>query len=212
MRKLQSFLAVLGVVALLGACAAPQLKDEVSGEFAAEGLYEVKNSGFAEAYIRRDASLPAYRDVDIAPLDVSNIDIPNTVVQGTTRRDWQMTPERQATLQSVWADAMDRAFATYGRSSDDAGSLRITSQLIRIAPGRPTATTIGGVLPQASSQDVVEIWAEFRLYKGANGDLLAVIRDNRTLTSFSLSRTAPATIRQLFGSWASLLHTRISGK
>ncbi len=212
MRKLQSFLAVLGVVALLGACAAPQLKDEVSGEFAAEGLYKVKNSGFAEAYIRRDASLPAYRDVDIAPLDVSNIDIPNTVVQGTTRRDWQMTPERQATLQSVWADAMDRAFATYGRSSDDAGSLRITSQLIRIAPGRPTATTIGGVLPQASSQDVVEIWAEFRLYKGAKGDLLAVIRDNRTLTSFSLSRTAPATIRQLFGSWASLLHTRISGK
>jgi len=207
-----SLLIILGLVVLLGGCTTPQLKEDLSGEFASEGLYKVKNSGFAEAFVRRDASLPGYRDVAIEPLNVSNIDIPNTVVEGTSRRDWQMTPERQATLQSVWAEAMNRAFSGYGRAGDTANSLRITSQLVRIAPGRPSTTTIGGMPPLGSSQDVVEIWAEFRLYDVANGELLGVIRDSRTLTSFALSRTAPATVRQLFGSWASLLHTRISGR
>jgi hypothetical protein len=63
-----------------------------------------------------------------------------------------------------------------------------------------------------SSRDVIEVQAEFRLYDAGNEKLLAVIRDSRTLTSVQMSRTAPATMKLLFGSWASLLHTRISGK
>lgn len=198
---------------LLQACAEPSLKSEVSKEFSSEDLYPVKNSGFAQAFVRRDANLSAYRSVDISPLGVSDIDIPDTVVAGTQRRDWQMTPERQTALQAAWAHAMDKAFSSYERATGGPGVLRIAASLKRIAPGRPTATTIGGELqPMGSSRDVVEIWAEFRLYDANDNELLAVIRDNRTLTSMQMSRTAPATINLLFGSWAALLHTRISGK
>ena len=66
--------------------------------------------------------------------------------------------------------------------------------------------------PVGSTQDVVEISVEFRLLDAADGRLLAVIRDSRTITSVSMSRTAPATVNTLFGSWAALLHTRVTGK
>ena len=198
---------------LLQACAEPSLKSEVSEEFASEDLYPVKNSGFAQAFVRQDANLSSYHSVDISPLGVSDIDIPDTVVAGTQRRDWQMTPERQSALQAAWAHAMNQAFSSYERSTGGPGVLRIAASLTRIAPGRPTATTIGGELqPMGSSRDVVEIWGEFRLYNANDNELLAVIRDNRTLTSMQMSRTAPATVNLLFGSWAALLHTRISGK
>ena len=200
-------------IALLNACAEPALKDQVSTEFATQELYPVKNSGFAEAFVWRDAYLASYHSLDIRPLGVNDIDIPNTLVAGTLRGDWQMTAERQTALQEAWADAMNKAFAGYLRATDASAVLRIDSGLTRIAPGRPTATTIGAdLLPMGSSQDVVEIWVEFRLYDAGDERLLAVIRDNRTLTSMQMSRTAPATVRLLFGSWASLLHTRVSGK
>ena len=208
--KIFSALFLLG---LLGACAEPSLKDQPAAEFGSANLYPVRSSGFASAYVRRDADLPSYRILDIAPLDVTNVDIPTTIVMGTLRRDWQMTPERQAGLRQSWAESMDRAFRTYQRGTAGDGVLRITAALLKIAPGRPTATTIGGELqPMGSSQDVVEIWAEFRLYDVADGSLLGVIRDNRTITSLAMSRTAPVTMARLFGSWAALLHTRVSGR
>ena len=52
----------------------------------------------------------------------------------------------------------------------------------------------------------------FRLFDGGDDKLLAVIRDNRTMTSVSMSRTSSIGMRQMLDSWAALLHTRISGK
>ena len=206
-------ISVVLLLCLSGACAQPTLKDQPSAEFGSAELYPVKSSGFAEAYVRRDASLASYRAVDIEPLAVAEVEIPSTMIAGTQRRDWLMTPEREAGLQATWAEAMDRAFKAYQRADSGRGVLRITARLTRIAPGRPTATTIGAELqPVASSQDVVEIWAEFRLYDVADGSLLGVIRDSRTITSMALSRTAPVTMTSLFNSWAALLHTRVSGK
>ena len=60
----------------------------------------------------------------------------------------------------AWADAMDKAFASHERATGGPGVLRIEAELVRIAPGRPSATTIGGELqPVGSTQDVVEISA-----------------------------------------------------
>lgn len=206
-------LYLLAFPALLAACTQPAFKGEACAGFEEEGLYRVRNSGFAEACARRDAALPSYRSVDIGALGVGHIDIPRTHVMGTSPRDWQMTTERKAALEAGWAEAMDRTFASHARATGEPGVLRIAAELTRIAPGRPSATTIGGALqPVGSTQDVMEIWAEFRLYDGADDRLLAVIRDSRTITTVHLSRTAPATMRQLFGSWAALLHTRISGR
>jgi len=213
MRPLPRLVLLLLVTWLLAACTQPAFKGEACAGFEAEGLYRVRNSGFAEACARQDAALSSYRAVDIEALGVSNVDIPRTNVMGTSPRDWQMTAERQSALQAGWAEAMDRSFASYARGTGEPGVLRIAAEVTRIAPGRPSATTIGGALqPVGSTQDVMEVFAEFRLYDGADGRLLVVIRDSRTITTVLMSRTAPATMRLLFGSWAALLHTRISGR
>ena len=208
MYKILSLLLII----LASACTTPALENEVSEEFADQGLYPVQHSGFAEAFVRRDAGLPGYRAVDIEPLDASAVEIPSTIIAGTLRRDWAMTPERQAALQKDWARAMERVFSSYKQTASGEGVLRISASLTRMAPGRPTVATVGGALqPPGSSRDVVEIWVEFRLFDGSDGSLLAVIRDSRTMTSVAMSRTFPVATANMLASWASLLHTRISG-
>ena len=203
----------LALVSMIAGCSQPTLEAQPSNEFGSADLYPVKSSGFAHAYVRRDAELSRYTAVDIQPLDASSVEIPQTAVAGTLRRDWLMTPQREAALQKTWAEAMKGAFSAYKQAGSGENVLRITAQLTRIAPGRPTATTVGGALePLGGSQDVVEIWMEFRLYDAGDDQLLAVIRDNRTMTAMAMSRTSPIGVVTMFRSWAALLHTRVSGK
>jgi hypothetical protein len=211
---MQKLLQLTALLTLLSSCSSgPTLTDQASGEFSAQGLYQVQSSGFTSAYVHPDAGLPAYRTVNIEQLDLSDIEIGATTVTGTLRRDWQMTPERESSLQSVWGDAMNRAFGDYERATSGEETLRISAAITRVAPGRPTATTVGGGLqPMGSSQDVVEIFMEFRLYNQDSGQLLAVIRDSRTMISQAMSRTGPVAVQTMFRSWAALLHTRVSGR
>lgn len=206
-------LSVFVVMALAACAQAPAVDSEPADEFAAQGLHAVSNSGFQSAYVRPGSDLPAFRRVNIAALQLDNIDIASAPIGGTLRRDLQMTPERKASLQQSWAASMQRFFHAYDISASGEGLLKITAQLLRVAPGRPTATTIGGGLqPAGSSQDVVEVTAEFRLYKQDSGQLLGVIRDSRTMTSVALSRTGRNSVQSLFNSWAALLHTRVAGQ
>lgn len=212
MRTLTPVVVLTCLLALLGACSTPTMQDQASAEFAPAQLYPVTGTGFFQAFVARDAQLSSYRSVDITPLDVSEVEIPQTLVMGTTKGDWLLTPERQQAMQKSWAEAMERAFAGYTRAEQGAGVLRIAAKVTRIAPGRPTSTTIGGEMLSAGSRDVVEVFVEFRLYQQDSGALLAVIRDSRTMTAVAMSRSAPIGLKMMFESWAALLHTRIAGK
>lgn len=195
------------------ACTTPSVETEATGEFANEGLYTVKNSGFAEAYVRRGAGLSSYQKIDPEPLDVSDVDIPSTAVAGTLRRDWAMTPEREAALQRAWSNAIGKAFSGYEQASAGEGVLEIQAKITKIAPGVATANTIGAPTQvRMTMNDAIEISAEFRLFNSENGQLLAVVRDNRTIGAAAMSRTAPINMTLLLDSWAALLHTRVSGK
>jgi hypothetical protein len=212
MRRLTPVILLTCLLGLVGACSTPTMEGQASAEFAPAVLYPVTGTGFTQAFVARDAQLASYRALDITPLDVSEVDIPQTLVMGTTKGDWLLTPERQRAMQKAWAGAMDKAFAAYKLAGQGAGELRIAAKITRIAPGRPTSTTIGGEMLSASSRDVVEVFVEFRLYQQDSGALLAVIRDSRTMTAVAMSRTASIGLEIMFQSWAALLHTRISGK
>ena len=212
--SIRSLLLALFLVIALPACTqAPAIDNKPADEFADQGLHAVSGSGFQSAYVRPGANLPAYRRVNIEVLELDNIDIASTPMSGTLRRDWQMTPQRKASLQQTWAASMQRFFHAYEITASGDGVLRITAELVRVAPGRPSATTIGGALqPVGSSQDVIEVTAEFRLYQQDNDQLLAVIRGSRTMTSIALSRTGESSIQSMFNAWSALLHTRVSGR
>mgnify|MGYP001820327944 FL=1 len=198
----------------LCACApAPTIKSEAAPEFAAEGLHPVASSGFSSAYAIPDANLASYSAVNVRPMKLDEVEISQTAMANTLRRNWQMTPGRINALQETWEGSMSRAFRSYQQVGEGDIGLGISAEIVRIAPGRPTATTIGGgVQPVGSTQDVIEIFVEFRLYDQPDGKLVAVIRDSRTMLSVAMSRTAPAAIQTMFNSWAALLHTRISGR
>jgi hypothetical protein len=201
---------LLSLSTLIVACATPSLEDQPSAEFGDANLYPVNNSGFQQAFVARDAGLASYRSIDAAPLELAGLQMPTTVIRGTQRRDLQMTPERETAFQEEWAKAMDAAFRGYDLGGQAKISLKIEARLIKIEPGLRTAMTIGGTAQPMA--DALDISAEFRLSDAGSGRLLAVIRDTRSITAGALSRTAPATLNQLFGSWAALLHTRVSGR
>lgn len=204
---------MLALVVMVACAAPPAVKEQVADEFAAEGLHPVTGSGFAAAYARPGTQLASYSVVDIATLATGDVETSQTPVGGTLRRDWQMNPEREKALQGVWSGSMQRAFSGYDQTGKGASVLQIQAEMIRVAPGRPTATTIGGGMQSmASSQDVVEIFMEFRMYDKTSGELLVVIRDSRTMISQAMSRIAPAGVQTMFNSWAALLHTRVSGR
>jgi len=211
--SIKNTVALLALSLIVACSSPPALEQQPAGEFAAQGLHPVTRSGFAEAYARPGTKLSSYNAVAIATLSTSAIETGQTTVGGTLRRDWQMNPERELALQQVWASAMQRAFNSYDQSGEGEMVLEIKAAITRVAPGRPTATTIGGGMqPMASSQDVVEIFMEFRFYDKASSELLVVIRDSRTMISQAMSRTAPVGVQTMFNSWAALLHTRVSGR
>lgn len=214
MRYFSRLSLILALFAIITACApAPTVTSEPAAEFSDQGLYKVSASGFSSAYARPDARLSEYHAVHIEKMKLDDIDVPNTVVGGTLRRDWQMTEERMNALQSVWDRAMQRTFSSYQLLGAGEPALRISAEITRVAPGRPSATTIGGgAQPVGSSQDVIEVFVEFRLLDQPSGELQAVIRDSRTMLSIAMSRTGPAAMQTMFNSWAALLHTRISGR
>ena len=197
----------------IAACGGPSMKEEPSAEFAEQGLHSVRSSGFDHAYVHPDAKLASYRVANIEALQTSEVEVASTAVSGTRRRDWQMTPEREANLRKSWADAMNRAFADYELSTSGDQVLRITAAITGVIPGRTSATTTtAGGLPVAGSGDTVDIAVEFRLYDSASDKLLAVIRDRRTIAGLQWTRSAGVDTVNLFNTWAGMLHTRISGR
>jgi hypothetical protein len=207
------FLAGLAATALQTGCAAPGLAPEISQEFSAEGLHAVRASGFEQAWVLPGAALADFSAIEIEPLDTSATQFTNTDISGTTRQQWLMTPARSDALQRLWADAATAAFAAYELDPGGDRGLRLSARLTRIAGGRSsgTTTTAGGA-PAFSTGDSIEVSAEFRLHDRDGDRLLAVIRDRRTVAVEAWTRRSGAGLANLLRSWASLLHTRVSGR
>ena len=205
--------SLLILLASLYACSSPSFKEDATGEFADRGLYPVVATGFDEVHARRDANLPDYSAVNIEPLTLENTRITTTGSSGTLGRDWQMTPERDTQLRTDWAAAMNQAFSGYRQAEDGGKVLLITSELTRVIQGSKSfsATTAAGA-PAIGSTDSADIHVEFRLYDQASGELLAVIRDMRTVPAPQWSRAGGIGMINLFRNWAALLHTRVSGR
>jgi hypothetical protein len=212
MKPIQILLTLL-LAALFTACASPSFEDEPAGEFADQGLYPVRSTGFREVHARRDAGLTEYRTLAIEPLDLDNVAFSTTNMPGTVARDWQITPQRERVLTDAWASAMERAFADYDRSGESEKVLRVHAELQQVRPRRRSATgpTPAGV-PATPSGDLADIFIEIRLYDRASGDLLAVIRDNRDVPVLQWTQADGRNMLGLFNSWASLLHARVSGR
>ena len=203
--------ATLMLVILLAACASPSLEQGVAPEFSEEGLAAVRNSGFQEAFVLPGAQLPGYTQVNFPPMDFSRLEVTQTAVSGTTRSQWQLTPEREAGLRRSWEAATARAFADYPRGEGEV--LRLEASLVQVAPGRGTSSSTSAAgAPIHGTSDVVNVSVEFRIYDTASDRLLAVIRDRRSIASLQWGRAAGADTVNLFNSWAALLHTRVSGR
>lgn len=213
MTAMTRLLTPLILLGSLYACSSPSFKDDATGEFADQGLYPVRATGFDEVHARPDANLPGYSVVHIEPLALDATRITTTGGSGTLGRDWQMTPERETQLRTDWAAAMDQAFSGYRQAEDGGKVLQIKSELTRVIQGSKSfsATSAAGA-PAIGSTDSADIHVEIRLHDEASGELLAVIRDMRTVPAPQWSRAGGIGMINLFRNWAALLHTRVSGR
>ncbi len=197
---------------LLTACGGPTIQDTPSGEFAAEGLYPVRSTGFREVHVRREAGLSGYRAVDFEPLKLDDVQFTTTTLPGTVRRDWMITPERERVLSSAWSDAAARAFSDYESAREGEKVLRITAEMTRVWPRPGSAGGPAPVgVPPGFVGNLANIAIEMRLYDRASGELLSVVRDDRDVPAIQWTQGNGMNMLALFNSWLSLLHARVSG-
>lgn len=207
------YLLLASLLTLLAACSTPEVEPEAASEFAAAGLHRVTGTGFESAYVLPQANLPAYGEVVFEPFDASGVEVSNTALSGTTRRDWQVNAESEEALVAAWRRATEHAFADYPRAGEADKRLRVTAALTRLSPGRAVNTasaTAGSSL--TVNRDVVNVSIEIRLLDDQSGQLLALVRDRQSVGAAQWSRAAGADMTNLFNSWAALLHTRVSGR
>lgn len=204
---------VLLLSMLLVACSTPSFEDEPGSEFADQGLYPVRATGFREVHARRDAGLSRYRAAHIESLQLDNVEFTTTNLPGTVRRHWMITPEREQVLTAAWAEAMNRAFSDYERVEAGDNVLRISAELTRIWPRPGSAGGPAPVgVPAGYVGDLVNTSIEIRLYDQASGELLSVIRDDRDVPVIQWTQGNGVNMLSLFNSWAALLHARVSGR
>ncbi len=209
----------IAAITLLGACTGtPTLEETPSSEFA--GLNVVSSSGFSKAWGRPGTKLTEYKVIDAQTLQSANAEIVQPSSSGSvwSRKDWELTAEREQALASAWNKAVEDAAAKHGLDTSGSGDkvLRIETEITRIAPsvnagemqnspGRSTVYT----------EDSGDASVEFRLYDQASGELLVVIRDNRRVGSQMWGRASTvsisADVRNLLSSWANRLLSRVSG-
>ncbi|WP_170287470.1 DUF3313 family protein [Halioglobus maricola] len=206
-------------VTLLAACSStPVMEDKPSSEF--EGLNKVSSTGFNEVWGRPGTDLSSYSAIVATPLKSADAEIiqPGQSIQTRTRQDMEMTPEVEQGLAETWNDAITREAQDKGLATDGSGDkvLRIDASMTRIAPSAnfaaekqaPGRTTV-------YTEDSGDASIEFRLYDNTSGELLAVVRDKRSIGSQMWSRsntvTASADVRNLYRNWANRLVTRITG-
>lgn len=213
MNKLCKIISMVPMVLWLSACSTPSLEEQPAQEFTAEGLHQVSGTGFETAYVLPGANLPGYGDIRFDRFSSADVEVTQTTVTGTNRRDWQMTPERQDNLAQAWANATAHAFRDYPREQGSDQRLRVQAELTRVSPGRSATTSSVAVgSSMSANREVVNVSAEFRLIDTNSGQLLAVVRDRQTIGSLQWTRAGGVDMANLFNSWAALLHTRVSGR
>ena len=206
-------------MALLAACSStPQLQEKESSEFA--GLNKVTGTGFNEAWAKPGAALDQYRIIDARPMASADAEIiqPGSSAISRVQRDWELTQERQDSLAAAWDAAIKGAATNAGLAvaSDGEKVLRIDARMTRIAPSADFAQAQSAAgRTTVYTEDSGDASVEFRLVDQRSGELLAVIRDKRTLGSQMWGRsstvTAGADARNTLNRWARQLVARITG-
>lgn len=213
MRAIGFVWTAVAVMGLLAGCTQPVVQDQPAAEFAGEDLYRVRDTGFREAFVRRDADLAQYRAVVIEPLRLDHTQLIAGGGSGVAGVNWQITPKRAEVLRREWMSAMDRAFAGYSRGDNGEKALRITAALTQVVQRGRVSGGLNNVgsLPIVSSESA-DVFMEWRLYDQGSGELLGVVRDDQSVPAPQWSLADGANMANLFRPWAALLHTRVSGR
>ncbi len=218
MTTAQIAFGLIGIALLVACSGTPELQEKESSEFT--GLNKVTGTGFNEAWAKPGAALADYRVIAASPMASADAEIvqPGDTAGTRIRHDWEMTPERQDSLAAAWDSAINAAASGAGLTVGSEGDkvLRIDARMTRIAPSADFAQTqSAAVRTTVYTEDSGDASVEFRLVDQGSGELLAVIRDKRSLGSQLWSRsstvTAGADVRNTLDRWARQLVARITG-
>ncbi|EAQ97758.1 DUF3313 family protein [Congregibacter litoralis] len=222
-KKLTRAIAVaITPLALLSACAEqPSIQQGEGAETILGGLAKVDNSRADLAYVDPNADYARYTKVLIEPLDLDNVEIvqPDATRSMVNRynREWELTDEDKAKLQTAFNDAMEKALQAGGafEIASDGGDdvIRLEAMVTRIAPVAPKddmqsrTTARSTVITQGGGSISVAIM----LADGDSGEPLAIIKDSRSsmnsnMWSVNNSVTNMAEVRRNFSSWAKQIH------
>jgi len=207
----------------LGSCLAacsgePTIQSGPDAETVLDGqLTRVDNASVDFAYVNPRVDYGRYRRINLAPLRVDDIEIiqPSATSSMVNRfsREWELTEEDRASLQQLFRDAMEAAFAknpTFTFTEDSADDvIRIEGAITSIAPTAPR-DDVSSRTPARSrvyTEGAGAMSIAILLRDGDGGETLALINDTRrsaNTNNWGINNrvTNTADIRRLFATWS----------
>lgn len=207
------------------ACARPQWPEVETGpdaEVTSDGLYRVRGSGFANAWLKPDARLASYGTIVLSPPLVAYKRPPKAYGSTDAISDNYPLSERQMEdfkryLVEAFRNELDQSayYRVVDAPEDD--TLRIDPAIVDLVVMVPTDNRAGRARVYASTPAVMTILLELR--DAASGEVLARFAERRSATAPGQNTTTmltwsnavndSAALRTTFRGWASTLRQRL---
>ncbi len=197
-------LSIVAISIVLTACASdPVITANISQSGTESGLAAMQRSGFDKAFVRPGTVLADYAIATVDALDLNHSKVtPPPGARELMVEPWSLTDKRKTQLQALWGRANPpMALSTPGKKP-----LRVRAKLTQIAPSSNIeALEKAGQVVQIYTENSGNLGIELELIDAQNGELIAVLRDDREAGVSMWQQTSSIRVRQdylwLFKQW-----------
>jgi hypothetical protein len=210
-RPIAAFLTALAVTGCTGT---PTVQTGPDAETIDGRLYRVDNTAAQLVYVDPTADFTRYKHVLLAPLGVDNVEIiqpDNSSRPGARRREWQLTDEDRAALQTSYREVMVQelvekgGYALANAPADDV--LEITAMLTQLAPTAPKDDNRSRSAGRSEvyTEGAGSIAVAVAFADSETGEVLALSKDKRrSAQHWGLNNRVSnrAEVRRVFSAWA----------
>lgn len=208
----------IAVCLALGACTSPQISDTRNEQ----GMSAVTRTGMDSVHIDPSVDFASYRSVVIDNLGFDKLQIVQPTQSGTSRGKFVLTEKDMQSFRKAYRDRVADALQSKDgytivepAAARQPGTLRLVTELVRLAPKAPREQDRTGYASSRSStfsKGAGSMTLESRLLDATTGKTVATMVDKVSdpeIWRENNSVTNVQAVRRGFGTWAAALRRQL---